>query len=167
MLTSAGRFGYLRLQDRTELEQEYMKFGLNLYAMVFSYEFCRGSDIDKVLNRFMDQMQLQAGWNSSVVAFVRQVLNLVLVKIGTGCRRWMRSYQRPEWSNLFKVGGAPTMTGGARGLMPVLGAPIVCHASPGHVGGGGLYLLPPHAAGRRGRQWAVHQRAAPRASAQL
>ena len=79
-----------------------MKYVLNMFAMVFTYEFSKGTDIDKVLNRFMDQLALQAGWNDQVVAFARQVLTMILSKIGSGLKRWARAYNRDEWDSLYK-----------------------------------------------------------------
>ena len=70
--------------------------------MVFNYEFSKGTDIDKVLNRFMDQLALQVGWTDQAVTFARQLLTMVLVKIGNGLKRWARAYQRDEWDNLYK-----------------------------------------------------------------
>lgn len=92
----------LLCQARTKEEAEYSKYVLNLYAMVFNYEFSKGTDIDKVLNRFLDQLGLQVGWTDQAVAFARQLLTMVLVKIGNGLKRWARAYNRDEWDNLYK-----------------------------------------------------------------
>jgi len=89
-------------QARTEMQNEYVKFVLNLFAMVFNYEFSKGTDMDKVLNRFLDQLRLQVGWNDQVVAFARQLLTMILIKIVNGLKRWARAYARDEWDNLYK-----------------------------------------------------------------
>jgi hypothetical protein len=90
-------------ENRSPEQSEYLKYVMNLFAMVFFYVFNKKPDIDKVLSRFFAQLTLQVGWTAPAVGLGRSILSSLLVKVGNGAKRWKSQVDRPEWDSLFKV----------------------------------------------------------------
>ncbi|KAA0150557.1 hypothetical protein FNF29_05132 [Cafeteria roenbergensis] len=94
-----------RDEDRDPRVKEYSKFVMNLYAMLLYHVMARGGDdVEDTIGRLFAQMRRQSGaWSGDVVAVARSVLSNLLVKIGSGCKRWRKDLTQPQWGGLFAV----------------------------------------------------------------
>eukprot|EP01138_Halocafeteria_seosinensis_P004984 gb/GECG01005096.1/.p1 GENE.gb/GECG01005096.1/~~gb/GECG01005096.1/.p1 ORF type:complete len:1572 (+),score=266.02 gb/GECG01005096.1/:1-4716(+) len=93
--------------DRTEEQNEFLKYTMNMFAMVLNFAFSKGENkgmpIDELVERLLTQLAVQCGWNTATVSVSRSLLTNLVVKIGNGMKRWSSDPDRPEWRSLLKL----------------------------------------------------------------
>lgn len=93
--------------DRTEEQNDFLKYTMNMFAMVLNFAFSKGENkgmpIDELIDRLLTQLSVQCGWNNSAVSVSRSLLTNLVVKIGNGMKKWSGDPERPEWRSLLKL----------------------------------------------------------------
>jgi len=94
-----------REEDRDVRVKEYSKYVMNLYAMLLYHVMSQGGDdVEQAINKLFAQLVRQCGaWSLDVTTVARSVLSNLLVKIGSGSKRWRKDLTQPHWGGLFAV----------------------------------------------------------------
>lgn len=89
--------------QRSEVDQQYLKYVMNFYAMTLSYIFEGHDDVDDQLRLIMEQVRAQCGWGQLAVAISRSLLTNLLAKVLAGYRDWSQDARSTRWPRLIKV----------------------------------------------------------------
>eukprot|EP01029_Cantina_marsupialis_P001658 TRINITY_DN1145_c0_g1_i1.p1 TRINITY_DN1145_c0_g1~~TRINITY_DN1145_c0_g1_i1.p1 ORF type:complete len:1708 (-),score=582.36 TRINITY_DN1145_c0_g1_i1:692-5815(-) len=96
-------FATVAKNDRTEDDADFLKTIMNVFASIFIHVFGSDRDLAKDVGSTVDEIARFAGWHDEAIYICRSLLNLLLSKVGSSCRRWKLDAEKDEWENMFKV----------------------------------------------------------------